>query len=64
MRPIYTSLNEAAAKTALDNLRRISGKKSPVWSPRGPGLDNFVPFLEFDSASGRSILHDNAIESS
>ena len=29
MRPIYTALNEAAAKTALENLRRDFGKKSP-----------------------------------
>ena len=29
MRPIYTALNEAAAETALENLRRDFGKKSP-----------------------------------
>ena len=29
MRPIYTALNEAAARTALENLRRDFGKKSP-----------------------------------
>ena len=32
MRPIYTALNEAAAKAALENLRRDFGKKKP-----GPG---------------------------
>jgi hypothetical protein len=32
MRPIHTAVNEAAAKTALENLRREFGKKSP-----GPG---------------------------
>ena len=37
MRPIYTALNEAAAETALENLRRDFGKKSPAWSPRGTG---------------------------
>ena len=29
MRPIYTALNEAAAETALENLRRDFRKKSP-----------------------------------
>jgi putative transposase len=29
MRPVYTALNEAAARTALENLRRDFGKKSP-----------------------------------
>jgi putative transposase len=29
MRPIYTAVNEVAALTALENLRRESGKKSP-----------------------------------
>jgi putative transposase len=45
MRPIYTALNEAAAKTALENLRRDFGKKSPgmvaAWER---AWDNFVPF--------------------
>ena len=48
MRPIYTALNEAAAKTALENLRRDFGKKSPgmvaAWER---AWDNFVPFLAF-----------------
>ena len=37
MRPVYTAVNEAAAKAALENLRRDFGKKSPDWSPRGTG---------------------------
>ena len=29
MRPVYTAVNEAAARAALDDLRRDFGKKSP-----------------------------------
>ena len=64
MRPIYTALNEAAAKTALENLRRDFGKKSPgmvaAWER---AWDNFVPFLMFDSAIRKVIYTTNAIES-
>ena len=64
MRPIYTALNEAAAKTALENLRRDSGRKDPgmvaAWER---AWDNFVPFLEFDSAIRKVIYTTNAIES-
>ncbi len=60
MRPIYTALNEAAAETAPENLRRDFGKKSPglvaAW-------DQFIPFLEFDSAIRKVIYTTNAIES-
>lgn len=64
MRPIYTALNEAAAKTALENLRRDFGKKSPgmvaAWER---AWDQFVPFLVFDSAIRKVIYTTNAIES-
>ena len=64
MRPIYTALNEAAAKTALENLRRDFGKKSPglvaAWDR---AWDQFIPFLEFDSAIRKVIYTTNAIES-
>ena len=62
MRPIYTALNEAAAETALENLRRDFGKKSPgmvaTWDR---AWDQFVPFLEFDSAIRKVIYTTNAI---
>ena len=65
LRPIYTALNEAAAKTALENLRRDFGKKSPgmvaAWER---AWDTFVPFLAFDSAIRKVIYTTNAIESS
>jgi putative transposase len=64
MRPIYTALNEAAARTALENLRRDFGKKSPgmvaAWER---AWDTFVPFLMFDSAIRKVIYTTNAIES-
>ena len=64
MPPIYTALNEAAAKTALENLRRDFGKKSPglvaAWDR---AWDQFIPFLEFDSAIRKVIYTTNAIES-
>jgi putative transposase len=64
MRPVYTAINEAAAKTALENLRREFGKKSPglvaAWERAWP---QFIPFLEFDVAIRKVIYTTNAIES-
>jgi putative transposase len=64
MRPIYTAVNEAAAKAALEDLRRDFGKKSPgmvaAWER---AWDQFVPFLQFDSAIRKVIYTANAIES-
>ena len=64
MRPIYTAVNEAAAKSALENLRRDFGKKSPgmvaAWDR---ALERFIPFLEFDSAIRKVVYTTNAIES-
>jgi putative transposase len=64
MRPIYTAVNEAAAKAALENLRRDFGKKNPglvaAWER---SWDQFVPFLAFDAAIRKVIYTTNAIES-
>jgi putative transposase len=64
MRPVYTAVNEAAAKAALENLRREFGKKSPglvaAWERAWP---QFIPFLEFDVAIRKVIYTTNAIES-
>jgi putative transposase len=64
MRPIYTAVNQAAARAALDALRRDFGKKSPglvaAWER---AWDQFVPFLEFDTAIRKVIYTTNAIES-
>ena len=62
MRPVYTAVNEAAAKAALEALRREFGKKSPglvaAWERAWP---QFVPFLEFDVAIRKVIYTTNAI---
>jgi putative transposase len=64
MRPVYTAVNEAAAKTALENMRREFGKKAPgmiaAWER---AWDEFVPFLKFDTAIRKVIYTTNAIES-
>ena len=64
MRPIYTALNEAAAKAALKNLRRDFGKKSPGLVAAWERASNHcIPSLEFDSAIRKVIYTTNAIES-
>jgi putative transposase len=64
LRPVYTAVNEAAAKTALDQLRAEFGKKAPgviaVWER---AWEQFIPFLEFDTAIRKVIYTTNAIES-
>ena len=64
MRPVYTAVNEAAAKSALENMRREFGKKAPgmvaAWER---AWDEFVPFLKFDAAIRKVIYTTNAIES-
>ena len=64
MRPIYTAVNEAGAKAALDNLRREFGKTAPglvaAWER---SWDVFIPFLEFHPAIRKVIYTTNAIES-
>jgi putative transposase len=64
MRPLYTAVNEAAAKAALENLRRDFGKKNPglvaAWER---AWDVFVPFLAYDVAIRKVIYTTNAIES-
>jgi putative transposase len=64
LRPIYTAVNEAAAKTALEQLRASYAKKAPgviaAWERAWP---QFIPFLEFDTAIRKVIYTTNAIES-
>jgi putative transposase len=64
LRPIYTAVNEAAAKAALEQLRAGFGKKAPgviaAWERAWP---QFIPFLEFDTAIRKVIYTTNAIES-
>lgn len=64
LRPVYTAINEAAAKAALEQLRASFGKKAPgviaAWDRAWP---QFIPFLEFDTAIRKIIYTTNAIES-
>jgi putative transposase len=64
MRPVYTAVNEAAARAALENMRREFGKKAPgmiaAWER---AWDDFVPFLKFDASIRKVIYTTNAIES-
>ena len=64
MRPIYTAVNEAAARAALENMRREFGKKAPgmiaAWER---AWDEFIPFLKFDASIRKVIYTTNAIES-
>ncbi len=64
MRPVYTAVNEAAAKSALENMRREFGKKAPgmiaAWER---AWDEFIPFLKYDASIRKVIYTTNAIES-
>jgi putative transposase len=64
VKPIYTAVNAAAARSAFDEL-------SEKWGPRYPAVirlwDNawneFIPFLDYDVEIRRVICSTNAIES-
>jgi putative transposase len=64
LRPVYTAVNEAAARAALEQLRASFGKKAPgviaVWER---AWEQFIPFLQFDTAIRKVIYTTNAIES-
>jgi putative transposase len=64
LRPLYTAVNEAAAKAALEQLRREHGRKCPgLISTWERSWDQFTPFLAFDPAIRKVIYTTNAIES-
>ena len=63
MRLIYTAVNEAAAKSALENLRRDFGKSEGMVAAWDRAWDQFIPFLEFDCAIRKVVYKTNAIES-
>jgi putative transposase len=56
LRPVYTAVNEAAARAAPDQLRAGFGKKASgviaVWER---AWEQFIPFLEFDTAIRKVI---------
>ena len=64
LRPIYTAVNEAAAKDALEQLRGGHGKRYPgLLAAWDRAWEQFIPFLEFDTAIRKVIYTTNAIES-
>jgi putative transposase len=64
LRPVYTAVNEAAAKAALEQLRHQFGKKAPgVIATWERAWEQFIPFLQFDPAIRKVIYTTNAIES-
>jgi putative transposase len=56
LKPIYTAINEAAAKAALEKLRSEWGGKYPgliaTWER---AWEQFIPFLEFDKTIRKVI---------
>jgi putative transposase len=64
LRPIYTAINEATAKDALKQLRGAYGKRYPgLLAAWDRAWEQFIPFLEFDTAIRKVIYTTNAIES-
>jgi putative transposase len=64
LRPIYTAVNEAAARAALEQLRGGHGKRYPgLLAAWDRAWEQFIPFLEFDTAIRKVIYTTNAIES-
>ena len=63
MRPIYTALNEAAAKTAWRTCAATSGRKAPAGRRVGTGLGPVHPVPRIRLRHQEGHLHDNAIES-
>ncbi len=64
IRPIYTAVNAAAARTAFDDLADKWGKRYPavirLWDN---AWAEFIPFLDYDVEIRRVICSTNAIES-
>ncbi|WP_216916777.1 IS256 family transposase [Nocardia noduli] len=64
VKPIYTAVNAAAARTALDELTEKWGPKyaaiTRLWEN---AWEEFIPFLDYDVEIRRVICSTNAIES-
>lgn len=64
LKPIYTAVNEEAAKTAFEQLRHD-------WGPKYPGMiacwerawEEFIPFLKYPKEIRKVVYTTNAIES-
>ena len=64
VKPIYTAVNAAAARTAFDELAEKWGQRYPavirLWDN---AWNEFIPFLDYDVEIRRVICSTNAIES-
>ena len=64
VKPIYTAVNAAAARAALDELAEVWGKRYGaivrLWEN---AWEEFIPFLDYDVEIRRVICSTNAIES-
>ena len=64
MRPIYTAVNAAAARAALDELAESWGQRYAaiirLWNN---AWEQFIPFLDYDVEIRKVICSTNAIES-
>jgi putative transposase len=64
LKPIYTAINAAAARTAFDELAEKWGQRYPavirLWDN---AWSEFIPFLDYDVEIRRIICSTNAIES-
>jgi putative transposase len=64
VKPIYTAVNAAAARTALDQLADRWGRRYPaiarLWEN---AWDEFIPFLDYDPEIRTVLCSTNAIES-
>ncbi len=64
VKPIYTAVNAAAARTALDELTEKWGQRYPavvrLWRN---AWSEFIPFLDYDVEIRKVICSTNAIES-
>lgn len=64
IKPIYTAVNAAAARSAFDDLAEKWGQRYPavitLWDN---AWDEFIPFLDYDVEIRRVICSTNAIES-
>lgn len=64
LKPIYTAVNEKAAKEALEKLRtQFSAKYPGMVATWERAWEQFIPFLEFHPAIRKVIYTTNAIES-
>ena len=64
VKPIYTAVNAAAARTAFDDLAEEWGRRYPaiirLWDN---AWEEFIPFLDYDLEIRRVLCSTNAIES-